>query len=117
MWNRVCASARSTYPGFPGTARDLSDPELKVAFFALLYNQTPDTPMEIFARDVAGNERAAQFEHRMFPKKFRNSRIPLDDKFLVARRARNPAGVAAAEGIALTICCRRFSRSTTTSGG
>jgi murein DD-endopeptidase MepM/ murein hydrolase activator NlpD len=36
----------------------------------------------VFARDVAGNEARAQFEHRVFPKKFRNSRIPLDDKFL-----------------------------------
>ena len=70
------------YPGFPGSAASLTDPELKVAFFALLYNQTPDTPMELFARDSAGNESRAQFEHRIFPKKFRNSRIPLDDKFL-----------------------------------
>ena len=38
--------------------------------------------MEVFARDIAGNEARAQFEHRVFPKKFRNSRIPLDDKFL-----------------------------------
>ena len=71
-----------TYPGFPGSAASLPDPELKVAFFALLYNQAPDTPMELFARDVAGNEARAQFDHRIFPKKFRNSRIPLDDKFL-----------------------------------
>jgi murein DD-endopeptidase MepM/ murein hydrolase activator NlpD len=70
------------YPGFPGKGAGLSDPELHVAFFALLYNQTPDTPMEVVARDVAGNEASAQFEHRVFPKKFRNSTIPLDDKFL-----------------------------------
>ena len=71
-----------TYPGFPASGARMSDPELKVAFFALLYNQAPDTPMEVFARDIAGNEARAQFEHRVFPKKFRNSRIPLDDKFL-----------------------------------
>jgi murein DD-endopeptidase MepM/ murein hydrolase activator NlpD len=53
-----------------------------VAFFALLYNQGPDTPMELFARDIAGNEGRAQFEHRVFPKRFRNSTIPLDDRFL-----------------------------------
>ena len=70
------------YPGFPGKGAGLSDPELRVAFFALLYNQTPDTPMDIVARDVAGNEARAQFEHRVFPKQFRNSTIPLDDKFL-----------------------------------
>ena len=39
-----------TYPGFPGTGARLSDPELQVAFFALLYNQAPDTPMEVFAQ-------------------------------------------------------------------
>ena len=71
-----------TYPGFPGKGAGLSDPELKVAFFALLYNQATDTPMEVFASDSAGNEARAQFEHRVFPKKFRNSTIPLDDKFL-----------------------------------
>ena len=71
-----------TYPGFSNTAAGLADPELKVAFFALLYNQSPDTPMEIVAQDVAGNQTRSQFEHRVFPKKFRSSRIPLDDKFL-----------------------------------
>jgi murein DD-endopeptidase MepM/ murein hydrolase activator NlpD len=70
------------YPGFPGKGAGLSDGELNVAFFALLYDQKPDTPMEVFARDVAGNEARAQFEHRVFPKVFRSSRIPLDDKFL-----------------------------------
>jgi murein DD-endopeptidase MepM/ murein hydrolase activator NlpD len=38
--------------------------------------------MELYARDVAGNEARAQFEHRVFPKAFRKSTIPLDDKFL-----------------------------------
>jgi hypothetical protein len=71
-----------TYPGFPASGARMSDPDLKVAFFALLYNQAPNAPMEVYARDIAGNEARAQFEHRVFPKKFRNSRIPLDDKFL-----------------------------------
>jgi murein DD-endopeptidase MepM/ murein hydrolase activator NlpD len=71
-----------TYPGFAGKGAGLSDPDLKVAFFALLHDQKPDTPMEVFARDVAGNEARAQFEHRVFPKVFRSSKIPLDDKFL-----------------------------------
>jgi murein DD-endopeptidase MepM/ murein hydrolase activator NlpD len=70
------------FPGFPGKGAGLNDPELKVAFFALLFNQQADTPMEVFARDVAGNEARAQFEHRVFPKVFRTSRIPVDDKFL-----------------------------------
>ena len=71
-----------TYPGFPGAGAGLADPALKVAFFALAYNQKPDPPMELFARDVAGNEARAQFDHRVFPKAFRSSTIPLDDKFM-----------------------------------
>lgn len=70
-----------SYPGFPASGARLSDPDLRVAFFALLYNQAPETPMELFARDVAGNEASAQFDHRIFPKRFRNSTIPLDDGF------------------------------------
>jgi len=71
-----------TYPGFPGAGAGLTDPALKVAFFALLYNQKPDTSMELFASDVAGNESRAQFEHRVFAKAFRRSTIPVDDKFM-----------------------------------
>jgi murein DD-endopeptidase MepM/ murein hydrolase activator NlpD len=71
-----------TYPGFAGSGAGLQDPNLKVAFFALLYNQKPNTPIELYARDVAGNEARAQFEHRVFPKVFRTSRIALDDAFL-----------------------------------
>jgi murein DD-endopeptidase MepM/ murein hydrolase activator NlpD len=71
-----------SYPGFPGAGAGLTDPTLRVAFFALLYNQKPDTPMELFARDAAGNESRAQFDHRVFPKKFRSSTIPVDDKFM-----------------------------------
>jgi murein DD-endopeptidase MepM/ murein hydrolase activator NlpD len=71
-----------TYPGFPGSAAGLADPGLKVAFFALLYDQKPDPPIELFARDDAGNTARAQFDHRIFPKVFRNSKIPLDDRFL-----------------------------------
>ena len=71
-----------TYPGFPGAAAGLTDPTLKVALFALLYDQKPDTQMEVFARDIAGNESRAQFDYRIFPKQFRSSTIPLDEAFL-----------------------------------
>jgi len=71
-----------TYPGFAGSGAGLRDPDLKVAFFALLHDQKPGTQIELFARDEAGNTARAQFEHRIFPKTFRNSRIPLDDAFL-----------------------------------
>jgi murein DD-endopeptidase MepM/ murein hydrolase activator NlpD len=71
-----------TYPGFRGSGAGLTDPALKVAFFAVLYNQKPDPPMDLFARDSAGNQARAQFQHRIFPKTFRNSRIEINDAFL-----------------------------------
>ena len=72
-----------TYPGFAAAGAGLSsDPSLKVAFFALLYDQKTNTPMELYATDDAGNEAHAQFDHQVFPKKFKISRISLDDQFL-----------------------------------
>ena len=72
------------YPGFPATGAGIetSDPALRVAFFALLWNQPVDTPIRIFARDAYGNESTAVFDYRVFPKQFRQSRISLDDRFL-----------------------------------
>jgi murein DD-endopeptidase MepM/ murein hydrolase activator NlpD len=71
------------YPGFPASAAGVpGGPDLKVAFFALLYNQPTDTPISLYAKDVAGNEAHAEFDHRVFPKTFRHSSIPLDDPYL-----------------------------------
>ncbi len=71
-----------TYPGFPGSAISLPDPAARVAFFALLADQDLATPVELFARDEAGNEATAVVDHRSFPKPFRRSRIEVDDRFL-----------------------------------
>jgi murein DD-endopeptidase MepM/ murein hydrolase activator NlpD len=72
-----------TYPGFPASAAGISAaPDMKVAFFALLYNQDRKAPIELFAKDAAGNEGHAQFDHQVFPKMFRHSRIEIDDAFL-----------------------------------
>ena len=70
------------YPGFPAAGAGVGDPSVRLAFFALLYDQPVDTPIELFARDLAGNEAHAEFEHRVFPKTFRHSRIAIDDAFL-----------------------------------
>jgi murein DD-endopeptidase MepM/ murein hydrolase activator NlpD len=75
------------YPGFPasGAVADgvkITDPGLRVAFYALLYDQPVTTPMRVFARDAAGNTARADFDFRVFPKAFKKSRIELDDKFL-----------------------------------
>lgn len=71
-----------TYPGFPGSAVGITDPAARVAFFALLADQDLNTPVELFARDEAGNEATAVVDHRPFPKPFRRSRIEVDDRFL-----------------------------------
>jgi len=72
------------YPGFPASGAHIAgaDPALRVAFFALLWNQDPSTPISLYARDEVGNEAHASFEYRVFPKSFRESRIPIDDHFL-----------------------------------
>ena len=75
------------YFGYPasGVTVDgvkLTDPALHVAFFALLYNQPLSTPMYAFARDAANNAARADFDYRTFPKPFKKSTIPIDDKFL-----------------------------------
>jgi murein DD-endopeptidase MepM/ murein hydrolase activator NlpD len=75
------------YPGFPGTGAaadgvSITDPAVRVAFFALRWDQPLDTPIRVFARDQAGNSARAEFDHRTFPKPTRRSRIDLDDAFL-----------------------------------
>ena len=72
------------YPGYPASGAGIpnADPAMRVAFFALLWNQDVNTPISVFARDDYGNDAHATFDYRVFPKKFRDSRIPLDDRFL-----------------------------------
>jgi murein DD-endopeptidase MepM/ murein hydrolase activator NlpD len=72
------------YPGFPATGAGIAntDPALRVAFFALLWDQDLNTPINVFARDDAGNEGHGTFDYRVFPKVFRKSRIEIDDRFL-----------------------------------
>jgi murein DD-endopeptidase MepM/ murein hydrolase activator NlpD len=76
------------YPGYPasGVTVDgvrITDPAVKVAFFALLHDQDREgTPIRLFARDEAGNTSRADFDYRVFPKPFKKDRIALDDRFL-----------------------------------
>ena len=75
------------YPGYPLSGAKVpgvsgGDPALRVAFFALRYDQDLNTPIRVFARDEAGNVARAEFDKRVFPKPFKKSRIELDDKFL-----------------------------------
>lgn len=72
------------YPGFPASGAGVtsSDPSLKVAFFALLYDQDLNTPISLYARDEAGNQAHAGFDYKVFDKKFIRSRIEINDAFL-----------------------------------
>jgi murein DD-endopeptidase MepM/ murein hydrolase activator NlpD len=72
------------YPGFPASGAGVAgaDPSVKVAFFALLYNQPLNTPIVVFARDEAGNQAKASFIDNVFEKPFKKSRIEIDDKFI-----------------------------------
>jgi hypothetical protein len=73
-----------TYPGYAasGISPTLTDPSLKVAFFALLYNQDVNAPIELYAKDEAENVARAQLDYKVFPRAFRQSRIEINDAFL-----------------------------------
>jgi murein DD-endopeptidase MepM/ murein hydrolase activator NlpD len=71
------------YPGYPAKGAGIGgDPALRVAFFALLFDQPLDAPIQVFARDEAGNEAVAALDNRVFPKAYQKSRIEIDDRFL-----------------------------------
>ena len=75
------------YPGYPvsGAAVDggaSADPNVRIAFFALMFDQPTSTPMRVFARDEAGNAMDVDFDRRTFPKPSKKSRIELNDAFI-----------------------------------
>ena len=69
------------YPGFP-VSNIGSDPAVRAAFFALLYDQPPSTRIVAFAHDEAGNEATASFVDNVFEKPQKKSRIEIDDRFI-----------------------------------
>jgi murein DD-endopeptidase MepM/ murein hydrolase activator NlpD len=76
-----------TYPGYPAAGAKvegvrIADPAVKIAFIALRWDQDVNTPMHAYAKDEAGNSARADFDHLSFPKPFKKSRIPLDDRLL-----------------------------------
>jgi murein DD-endopeptidase MepM/ murein hydrolase activator NlpD len=70
------------YPAYPGTSVGINDPAVRVAFFALAFDQDRASNIVVFARDVAGNQATSNLEHRVFPKPFAKSRIEINDAFL-----------------------------------
>lgn len=70
------------YRAYPGSAVGIADPAVRVAFFALQHDQDVNVRMSAFARDAAGNEATTPLEHQPTNKKFLQSRIPIDQRFL-----------------------------------
>ncbi len=70
------------YPFYPGAAVGISDPAVRVGFFALRHDQDVNTRITAYARDAAGNEATTPVEHQPFVKKFVQSKIPIDQTFL-----------------------------------
>ena len=70
------------YLGVPVPGTDPATSGLRLAFFALLYDQDLNTPITAFARDVAGNQATAMFIDKVFDKPMKRSKIEIDDRFL-----------------------------------
>jgi len=71
------------YPGFPASGVGITtDPALRVAFFALLFDQDLNSTLQLYARDPAGNEALTPLDHQVFPKPYSKSRIEIDDRFI-----------------------------------
>lgn len=70
------------YRMYPGSAVGIDDPAIRVGFFAWRHDQDAKTRLRAYARDAAGNEVTAPFDYKPFPKRFLDSRIPIDQNFL-----------------------------------
>jgi murein DD-endopeptidase MepM/ murein hydrolase activator NlpD len=70
------------YPMYPGSAVGIADPAVRVGFFAWRHDQDGKTRFSAYARDAAGNAATAPFDYKPFPKRFLDSKIPIDQRFL-----------------------------------
>jgi murein DD-endopeptidase MepM/ murein hydrolase activator NlpD len=72
------------YRGYPAKHAGIAtaDPALRVAFFALLYDQPRDAPIQVFARDAAGGLAMTPLDRQVFQKPYGKSRIEIDDGFI-----------------------------------
>jgi len=70
------------YRLYPGSAAGITDPAMRVGFFALRHDQDVSARISAYARDAAGNEVLVPLEHQPFVKKFVQSKIPIDQKFV-----------------------------------
>lgn len=57
-------------------------PDTRMCLFAYPYNLDPNTPAQIIARDIAGNETSSGYSCKVFPRKFYKSTINVSDGFM-----------------------------------
>lgn len=67
---------------FPGCQGPFTDPEVRMAFFAVPYDVPANVDMKLVAMDAAGNSAEAQFFYKVFPKKFPQAKVQITDAFL-----------------------------------
>jgi murein DD-endopeptidase MepM/ murein hydrolase activator NlpD len=67
---------------FPGFSGYFEDDRIHLAFFALNYQQGPDTKIHLEAVDFAGNTQKKGFAHHVNARKFKRDVINLSDRFL-----------------------------------
>lgn len=74
------------------------DPHLRLAIFALAYDQPAEAPITLWAVDTAGNRSQTRFWYKTFSQNFRRRDIEVTDQFIasVAPEILSHAGVQAA---------------------
>ena len=68
------------FPGYP--ADPGGDKQVRFCIFGYRYNLGPNPEMKLVAVDAAGNRSEARFQHKLFPRKFRQRTIRLSPAFL-----------------------------------
>ena len=82
MSKPACRSATRGIASILDRRVGLADPAFRVGFFALRHDQDVNARITAYARDAAGNEVTTPVEHQPFVKKFVQSKIPIDQRFL-----------------------------------
>ena len=67
---------------FPSWPAKESDPLTRLGLFAFPYDLDAATPIRIVASDDAGNQTVANFNYKVFPKKFHDDTINVTDEFM-----------------------------------
>jgi len=67
---------------FPGHSGYFKDPQIRLAFIGLGYQQGPGTQIMVKAVDKAGNAAKAGLNHHIRKKAFKNDKVRISDRFL-----------------------------------